>query len=645
METMQYGSWDSPITSDLVASGTVRYGDIWIDEDDIYWLETRPDQQGRSVIVRQNSAKDIMDVTPPLVDVGTKVHEYGGGSYICEDGIIYFSNSSDQRLYSSDTLQSTVQPRPITAENLDNRYADVSIDKSRNRLICVQESHESNTEPANRIISVSLNNYCAETILVSGSDFYASPRVSPDGSKLSWIQWNHPNMPWDKTELCVADIGEDGTLTQITQVAGEKGESICDPLWSPDNMLHYVSDLNGWWNIYRREKTQLLNLTPIEAEFTQPKWILGTSFYGFVSDKQMICAMNQRCVWSLMTINLENGHREKLTTPFSEIGQSGIKVSSAAIALVAGAKDQSQSIYRYTLDNEPIKLSKTVSQLTHAGYLSSPKEIEFPTGDDDIAYGFFYPPRNVDYKGHINEKPPLIVITHGGPTGATTISLNMSIQYWTSRGFAILDVNYRGSSGYGTSYRNQLKGNWGVKDVEDCVNGARYLVDFGKVDANRIAIRGSSAGGYTTLACLTFSNFFRAGVSYYGISDLVSLAHDTHKFEARYLDSLIGPYPEMRAVYEHRSPINHIELLSCPIILFQGLEDRIVPPSQAEQMVSALKQKKVPVACLYFESEQHGFRSSSNIKKALEAELYFYSRIFGFRPADELNPIKISDLS
>ena len=644
MKTMPYGSWDSPITSDLVAGGNTRYGDIWVDKDDIYWLETRPYQQGRSVIVRQNSAKGIVDVTPPLVDVRTKVHEYGGGSYICEDGIIYFSNASDQRLYSLNTSQSTIQPLPITAENLDNRYADASIDKSRNRLICVQESHKPNTEPVNSITSISLNNHFAETILVSGSDFYASPRVSPDGNYLTWVQWHHPNMPWDKTELWVANIGEDGGLNQVTQVAGEKGESICNPLWSPDNVLHYISDLNGWWNIYRREKTQSLNLTPLRAEFTQPQWILGSSFYGFISDKQLICAMNQRGVWSLMTIDLGNGQRKKLTTPFSEIGQSGIKVSNGTVVLVAGSKDQGQSIYRYTLGNQPMKLTRTASQPKHAGYLSSPKEIEFPSGDD-IAYGFFYPPRNMDYKGHINEKPPLIVLTHGGPTGATTNSLNMSVQYWTSRGFAILDVNYRGSSGYGTSYRNQLKGNWGVKDVEDCVNGAKYLVDCGKVDADRLAIRGSSAGGYTTLACLTFSNFFKAGVSYYGISDLLSLAHDTHKFESRYLDSLIGPYPEMQATYKQRSPINHIELLSCPTILFQGLEDRIVPPSQAEQMVAALKQKEVPVAYLYFEDEQHGFRNSSNIKKALEAELYFYSRIFEFLPSGEINPIEIFNLS
>ncbi|MCC3526734.1 MAG: S9 family peptidase [Microcoleus sp. PH2017_22_RUC_O_B] len=652
-----YGSWKSPITSDLIVSGTVGLGQIAIDGDAIYWVEGRPSEAGRSVIVRRTPDGKIADVTPPPFNVRTRVHEYGGGAFAVAGDTIYFSHFADQRIYCQ-TLNSPPEPLTPAAKCC---YADAIVDKQRNRLICVREDNAGEGESVNTIVSINLDDGADIQILTQGNDFYGSPRLNPDGSQLSWICWNHPNMPWDGTELWVAEINVDGSLGEKNLVAGGVDESIFQPEWSPDGVLYFVSDKSNWWNFYRtplnpplargeakietslREQPEIEPVCEMSAEFGLPQWVFGMSTYAVVSESQIICTYTQQGKWHLASLDLATKQLTNIETGYTDI--SSVQARGEIAVFLAGSPIAPTAIVQLNLATSQREILRKSSDLSiDAGYFSVPQPLEFPTENNLTAFGFFYPPKNQDFAAPAGEKPPLVVKSHGGPTAATSSSMNLKIQYWTSRGFAVLDVNYGGSTGYGREYRRRLQDSWGIVDVDDCANGAKYLAEQGLVDGARMAIAGGSAGGYTTLCALTFRDVFKAGASYYGVSDLEALATDTHKFESRYLDGLIGPYPDRKDLYVARSPIHAAEGLSCPVIFFQGLEDKVVPPNQAEMMVEILKAKGLPVAYVAYEGEQHGFRRAENIKRTLDGEFYFYSRVFKFELAEPVEAVPIYNL-
>jgi dipeptidyl aminopeptidase/acylaminoacyl peptidase len=616
-----YGAWKSPITSDLIVTGAIGLGQIALDGDDIYWIEQRASEAGRNVIVRRAPDGRVADVTPPGFNARTTVHEYGGGAYVVESGTVYFSNFADQRLYRQDR---DTAPRPITPAG-DLRYADGVIDHQRGRMICVRQDHTGAGEAVNTIVALALEGNNEAQVLIQGHDFYSTPRVSPDGTQLAWLAWDHPNMPWDGSQLWLAPLAEDGSLGRAKQVAGGVDESIFQPAWSPDNVLHFVSDRSGWWNLYRWRGRHAEALCPLEAEFGLPQWIFGMSTYDFDMAGRIVCAYQSAGADHLAILDGSSGALETLDTLYT-ICKSP-HAATGRVVFVGGSPTMFPALIALDLATRRAEVLRKSSDIAiDAGYISSPQAIEFPTEGGQTAHAFFYPPRNQDYAAPPGNRPPLLVMSHGGPTAATEPILDLKKQYWTSRGIAVLDVNYGGSTGYGRAYRRRLNGQWGLVDMNDCANGARYLVRRGEADGSRLAITGGSAGGYTTLCALTFRDDFRAGASHFGISDLEVFVQDTHKFESRYLDGLVGPYPERKDLYQARSPINFTNRLECPLIMFQGLEDKIVPPNQAELMLGALRAKQLPVAYVAFEGEQHGFRKAENIKRALDGELYFYQK-------------------
>jgi dipeptidyl aminopeptidase/acylaminoacyl peptidase len=634
-----YGSWKSLITADLVARGEVGLEQVKIDSDDVYWMERRPQEGGRKVVVRHSPDGTIVDVTPLPFNARTRVHEYGGGDFAVLAEMVVFTNFADQRLYLK---RPGGEPASLTPAG-ELRYADLVIHPSSSQLFCVREDHSVAGQAMNTLVAIELDRENSARVLVSGNDFYSSPRLSPDGSRLAWLTWNHPAMPWDGTELWVGELSPHGSVNQARQVAGGPDESIFQPEWSPGGTLYFTSDRTGWWNLYRWKENRVEAVCPMEAEFGQPQWTFGGSLYAFESESKIICSYSKGGRSYLAEINTMTAALVQWEVPYSAI--SRVQTGGGRAVLIAASATEPFCVVEVNLATRALKvLRRSRDDDLDPGYFAVPRPLEFPTENGQTAHAIFYPPQNRDYVADEIEKPPLLVMSHGGPTSASSMSLQYSIQYWTSRGIAVLDINYRGSSGYGRAYRERLKGRWGIVDVDDCVNGARYLAQTGQVDGNRLAIRGGSAGGYTTLCALTFRDTFKAGASHYGISDLEALAKDTHKFESRYLDGLIGPYPERRDLYVERSPIHFTELLACPMILFQGLEDKVVPPNQAEMMVEAVRAKGLPVAYLTFAGEQHGFRKAENIKRVLEAELYFYSKVFGFTLADVIEPIEIHNL-
>jgi dipeptidyl aminopeptidase/acylaminoacyl peptidase len=625
-QIVPYGSWKSPITSDMISTGTIRLEQVVPDRNDIYWIEMRPSEGGRCVIMRRNLEGQISEITPSPFNARTRIHEYGGGAFVIHGGRVYFSNFTDQRLYSQNhgELQ-----RPITPSG-NLRYADIIADPHRNRLICVCEDHtDPESEPVNTLMSIDLHGHRRSQLLVSGNDFYSSPRLSPDGSYLAWLTWNHPNMPWDGTELWVSELESDGNLCRTKKIAGGIDESIFQPEWSPDSSLHFVSDRTGWWNLYCLRNGHVEPITEMDAEFGAPQWFFGMSTYAFMSSDNIICTYNEKGTWKLANLNTATKKLQLIETNYTDI--SYLRARSGKVVFVAGSPDQPTSIVQLDLQSKHFDVvRRSTDVVINTGYLSIPRPIEFPTEHGQTANAFYYPPQNQDYIAPPYERPPLVVIAHGGPTSFASNKLDFMIQYWTSRGFALLNVNFGGSTGYGRSYRERLNGQWGIVDIDDCVNGARHLINLDEVDGDRLIIRGASAGGYTTLCALAFRDTFKAGADYYGVSDLEAMRKGTHKFESRYLDRLIGPYPECRDIYQKRSPINFVDNMSCPVIFFQGLEDKVVPPDQTEQMFNALSRKGLFVSYSPFEGEQHGFRRAENIKRALDSELDFYSKVFSF---------------
>jgi dipeptidyl aminopeptidase/acylaminoacyl peptidase len=609
--------------------------DVCLDGEHLYWLEGRPQEQGRNVVVRAGCDGRPTDITPPPYNARTRVHEYGGGSWTVHNGTVYFCNFADGRLYCQ--APGVSEPRALTpapsARGRQWRYADGVIDARRNRWIGVREDHTADGEPVNAIVAVELEGASGPGhVLASGHDFFASPRLSPDGRWLAWLAWDHPNMPWNGTRLYLGKLAQDGAISAPEPIAGGATESIFQPEWSPDGtQIAFVSDRSGWWNLYLLDlATRAMRpLAPMAAEFGLPQWLLGMSTYAFAGPNRIVCAYSQEGLGCLAVLDLATATLTPIATPFTEFGW--IRAAGDRAVFRAGAPDHPASIVALDLASGQHSVLKKATDILDrtdlqlGDYLTRVESVEFPTTGGETAFGLFYPPRNPDYVSEAQERPPLLVKCHGGPTSAASSTLNLGIQYWTSRGIAVLDVNYRGSTGFGRAYRDRLQLNWGVIDVDDCVAGARFLAAQGRVDGERCVISGGSAGGYTTLAALTFRDFFQGGASYYGISDIAALARDTHKFESRYLDWLIGPYPQEQARYRERSPLYHADRLAKPVIFFQGEDDAVVPPNQAESMVEALRRKGNPVGYFLFSGEQHGFRKAGNIQRCLDAELAFYA--------------------
>jgi dipeptidyl aminopeptidase/acylaminoacyl peptidase len=689
-----YGSWKSPITAAMVAGGSVGLDQVCPDDGDVYWLEKRPAEGGRQVIVRLGGDGRVQDMTPTPFNARTRIHEYGGQCYTVAGGMLVFSNLADGRLYCQ---EGDDKPRAITPKG-PFRYGDLSIAPDGSSVICVREecveaaarpgcatrartavTTDRNGEPIDAIVSIELagdsrhgdcfpgsltqqrsvdqparndenpplgaqeDGIPGVRVLVQGSDFYGAPRLSPDGRQMAWLVWNHPNMPWDGTELWLGEMSAEGGVVNRRLVAGGTVESIFQPEWSPGGTLYFVSDRSGWWNLYRLRRDDVEALHPMEAEFGLPGWVLGLRCYDVAGPGQIACAYCRRGAWGLALLDTELLAFEPVALPYTQI--SGVRGGNGAACFVAGSPLEAAAVVRLDLTTHTIEvLRRSGDTRPDPAFVSSPRTIEFLTEHGRTAHGFFYSPRNRDFARPPGEHPPLLVMCHGGPTDAVSPTLSLGAQFWTSRGFAVVQVNYGGSTGYGREYRERLNGQWGVVDVEDCTNAARYLAAQGLVDGKRMAIRGGSAGGFTALRALTTTNLFRAGAIHYGVSDLEMLAQDMPKFESRYHLRLVGPYPGGRALYRERSPVYSAECISAALILFHGLEDEVVLPSQAEGMVRAARAKGLPVAYLAFEGEGHGFRRAETIQRALEAELYFYSRVFGFALADPIDPVPIENL-
>lgn len=632
MTIAPFGSWASPISEADLVKDRIILGGTAQEGDDTYWVEIRPQEAGRQVIVKRMADGLKQDILPPPFSARTTVHEYGGGAFLVHQAQVFFSNYSDQRIWH---FAPQGKPLPLTPDE-DSRYADYIMDEAGRRLIAIREDHSGLGQPVNELVAIPLDG-SPITVLAHGYDFYASPRLNDQG-QLAWICWNHPNMPWDHSELWTASLHADG-LQDVLQVAGAKEESIFQPEWAPDGRLFFVSDRDEWWNLFAYDGEAVKPLHSKAAEFGLPQWMFGMSTYGFASLNRTITLYSEDGCWHLAGLDPKSGSLLNYRLPYSHL--ANLRVAGDRALMIAGAPDRETELVAINLTTGSFDvICRSSPTDPDPRYTSKPQTICFPSGQDQ-AYGFYYPPCNADFAAPDSDKPPLICIVHGGPTAATSSVFKAGIQYWTTRGFAVFDINHRGSSGYGRSFRNSLRGKWGIVDVADVTAGARFLASQGKADQNKLIIRGGSAGGYTTLACLTFHDTFRAGASYYGVSDLEVLAQETHKFESRYMDQLIGPWPQSAVLYRQRSPINFLENLDQPVVLLQGLEDKVVPPNQAETIFNALKEHGVPVAYVPFEGEQHGFRIAKNIIRAYQAELYFYAHVFRFKLPQELEPIQI----
>lgn len=711
---LPYGSWPSPITAESLVVGAAAPGEVRVDGADVWWSESRPAEGGREQLVRRTADGRRADVLPDGVSARTRVHEYGGGAWAVRGGVLVYADWADQRLRRLDVADDAdgpdgasaavpVTPEPSVSHGL--RYADPEIVPAgvwgpTAWLVAVRENHEpavveGHGEPVNEIVALPLDGTAATdpdrvNVLVSGPDFVSSPRVASDGSALAWTQWNHPDMPWDATELVVARVDVPGTdgpaLTGAEVVAGGSGESVLQPTWAPDGSLWFSSDRrDGWWNLHRvGAGGQVEVVAPVDAEIGGPHWVFGMRWFAFLADGRVACALEQNGLYDLAIVEPDRPEAppQALVTGLTWVDQVAAGPEGGADIVVIGAgpaeeaeplgislpqshesrpEDDADAAEAAAdddgdLDDTEYGVTDLAESRDDAGHallerlrparesvvgrewFAIPEPIAFPSADGRTAYGILYRPRNPLVRAPEGTLPPLLVSTHGGPTSMARAMLTLGVQYWTSRGFAVVDVNYGGSTGYGRPYRELLNGAWGVVDVQDTDAAARHLAETGVVDPGRLAIRGGSAGGFTTLAALAFGDTFTAGSNHFGVADLEALARDTHKFESRYLDGLVGPYPAAADRYKELSPINHTDSFSCPLAVFQGLEDKVVPPAQSEMIVAAVREKGLPYVYLAFEGEQHGFRQAENIVRTREAELWFFGKVFGFTPADEVAP-------
>jgi dipeptidyl aminopeptidase/acylaminoacyl peptidase len=687
-----YGSWPTPITSELVVRAAAGPGGVSVHGDTVTWSEQRPEEHGRTQLVQRVGDGPAVDLLPAGFNARTAAHEYGGGAWWVTGHTVWFTHWDDQRLYR---LTGKAMPVPFTPEPQvarGDRWADGDVSPDGRWTLVVREHHPPGGGPAevvNEIVVLDTSGELAPRVIVTGPDFVSDPRMSPDGARLCWLQWSHPDMPWDATELCVADLraSEIGpALAHPIVVAGRPdqgrgghgdGESVSQPRWAADGSLWFVSDRTGWWNLYRWRPGRgagssagveagadagVEAMVQMDAEIGVPQWVFGQSRYAFLSGDRVVFAY-QRDGVDHLAVRLADGRVSELALPYTSVasvGADGDRVVFVGASATTEPAVVSVRVAASGVAGQPDVLQPPRDLGIGPGWFSAPEAISFPTSGGRTAHALFYPPTNPDVSPPVDvvspppgeevapvaDAPPLLVLIHGGPTSAARPMLQLGTQYWTSRGFAVVDVNYGGSTGYGRAYRNQLRGQWGVVDLDDCEAAARWLGAQGRVDPSRLCIRGGSAGGYTTLAALAFRDTFAAGASHFGVADLEALTIETHKFESHYLDGLIGPYPDRRDLYVERSPIHHVDGFDRPLIVLQGLEDEVVPPNQAEMIVEALRAKSVPVAYVTFEGEQHGFRQAANIRRALDAELSFYAQVFGFElPADEaIEPVTVENL-
>ena len=619
-----FGAWESPLTAAFIFKGADSVSSLSTDNNDLYFIERRASANGRNILVKFEGENKANALTPPSLSVRTMVHEYGGKSYFVDGDDIYYSKLRDQVVYKI----SGGEPEAITSEGL--RYMECEVDHGHNQLICVREDHRAGGEAVNTIVGIDLDGVNEGKILFEGTDFVRQPHISPDGKYVAFITWIHPNMPWDDTQLRIGTLDDDGGFSSVKEVPQEGNVAITNHKYANDGTLYFVADFANWGTLYR-----------VGAD-GNPELVLDMDVevgsYDFESLTSAVLTYTSNGLSYVARVNLVTGEATNIGEAFSSA--SSVNAVSDGVYFTGATSTSGNAIYKIEGNNYG-EVYRPSGPTIEAEYLSIPEQVTFPTGDAEEAYGFFYPPKNANFEGTENTLPPLIVKVHGGPVGATRATLDPRIQFWTSRGFAVFDVNHRGSTGYGREFRKKLYPNWGIVDVEDAANGVKYLADKGMVDGDKVVIRGGSAGGYTTLAAMAFQDVFKAGASYFGISDLEVLAKDTHKFESRYLDQLIGAYPEKRDVYLERSPIYSVDKIKSPLLLLQGLDDKVVPPNQSQMIFDALKKNCVPTAYLPFEGEGHGFRQPANNIKAQNSELDFYGQVFGFSPAGEQQGVEL----
>jgi dipeptidyl aminopeptidase/acylaminoacyl peptidase len=644
-QQVSYGAWPSPISAGDLVAGALIPTDLWAEGGVTWWSQTRPDEGGRIQVVRRDADGSVHDVLPPGWNARTRVHEYGGGAWWVHDGVVFAVSWSDQRLYRAEPGADPIALTPEPAEAMGLRYADGRVTPDGRTIVCVREAHDGH-DVRNEIVALAADALSEPVVLFTGTDFVAAPRVSADGRRLAWLSWDHPNMPWDDTTLWVGELtaaGAKSTLTSIRRVAGGHDESLVQPEWTRSGELLVVSDRTDWWNVYRVDDLDgdptLAALHDLKAEVALPAWVFGQSRYVSHDDGSV----------SFTYSNADGAHLVQLGTDGVATDDVLPYLSLSALwadgdRLVALASQALAEAVVVELRPRATVLRAARDLGIDPASIARPRHVAFPTTDGATAYALVYEPANAEVEGPPSELPPLVVTVHGGPTGSADPSFRLSVQYWTTRGFALADIDYRGSTGYGRAYRKLLDDAWGIADVEDACNAALWLAEQGMVDAKRLAIRGGSAGGFTVLAALAERDVFATGASYFGVADLGALASDTHKFESRYLDRLVGPWPEAAAVYTERSPLSHIDGFDRPLIVFQGDEDAIVPPSQSEMIVDALAAKHIPHAYLLFAGEQHGFRRAENIVRATESELSFFAQVFGFVPAGDIEPVPIVDV-
>jgi dipeptidyl aminopeptidase/acylaminoacyl peptidase len=639
-----YGSWTSPITVDLLVGSTVTLSYVDVTPAGVYWLEGRPHERGRTVLVFRPEGGDPVDVVPDSFNVRTRVHEYGGGAWWRHEDVVFASSFDDSRVYRFDAPGA--EPQPVTPEPPEPnslRYADGVVTPDGSLVVCVRERHEGG-EVLNELVAFPADGSADPRVVASGHDFYASPRLDRSGGRLAWITWDHPRMPFDGTELHVATLGPDGSLADERTVAGGETESIVDPLWSPEGDLFFVSDRTGWWNLYSLRGDHMRPVAPVEGELAEPWWVFSRERYAFLADGRIACVVTRAARDSLELLDPATGRLEPTDLPYSTYA-GGIRADGTRVAAVGASATHPDAVVLYEAGSrEHEVVARSSSTDVDEAYLSPGRAIEFPTAGGATAYAFYYAPRNADFEAPAGELPPLVVMVHGGPTAHVTDELDLEIQYYTSRGIAVVDVNYGGSTGYGRAYRERLLQQWGVVDLDDCIAAAQHLVGKGEVDGERLLITGGSAGGYTTLLALATRDDFAAGISAFGVADLELLFADTHKFELHYDHSLVGPYPDAKDVWRERSPVHHADGISAPLLLHQGLDDKVVPPSQSETIVAALTRRGIPYAYLAYEGEGHGFRRADSQRRMYEANLAFMAQVFGFAPADELAPLEIENL-
>jgi dipeptidyl aminopeptidase/acylaminoacyl peptidase len=643
-----YGTWESPITAELVARAGMSLSGAWLEDGVAWFLEGRPSEGGRVVLVQARPGEEPIDVTPAGFNVRTMAHEYGGGAFCTHRGVAFFSNFEDQRLYRLDPGK---DPVPITAavDDRRHRYADGRVTADGSLWIGVRERHEGEGPQSvvNQLVAIPTDSSAEPRVIAGGRDFYASPRVSPDGKRLAFLAWDLPWMPWDGCELFVSDLASDGTLGEPEHVAGEDGrESVWQPAWSPSGDLVFASDRSGWWNLERVQGRDRAVLRAAEAEFGYPAWVFGMRSFGFLADGRIFCGYDSEGRTTFAVLDPESGALDDLDLPYDAAGGMYVAVEGSTAVFIAGSPTIPAQVVRLQVDTGSYEVLRSSSQVpVDTAFFSVPRAIEFPTEDGLTAYALYYPPTNPHYAAPEGELPPLIVDVHGGPTASSSPLFSLATQYWTSRGFALVDVNYGGSTGYGREFRERLNGQWGVVDLQDSVNSARYLVQQGEADPGKVLIRGGSAGGYTTICALTFTDEFAAGASYFGLADLEPFATgDTHKFESRYEHTLVGPYPEAADLYRERSPVHAADRIKTPMLVLQGADDMVVPVSQAKLIVAALEANRIPHAYLLFEGEGHGFRKSESIVRAFEAELSFYAQVLGLDLGDSVPRLEIEYL-